>query len=243
MNNSNRKKNMLQPLLSGVLIGVVLSAAVVVLAPIMSKWEATTVLAAVTVIATFCNAIIPAVVTFYLHKKDNHPFLCMRADITADVMENGNVKLSSWVENIGNAPFETYITNIYIDKGKGRPLDGKITFYDFPELLNHKEKGKSHDCILALKCKDDNIHYPRKEEICQEYDYQYEDFRYNRVLMHLSNESVQFIQPGERFYEDIVVQLHQEGVYRVTLVVTTKTEGCECTCSTKQFYVPGKIAN
>ncbi len=223
--------------LLGVLIGVTISITVMVLAPIMAKWESTTVLAAVTVIATFCNAIIPAGVTLYLHKKDHTDIKCIQADVTATVLEHGNVKLSAWIENIGNTSVNTYITNLYIDKGKSISLDEKITRYNFPELLNHKEKGTSHDCILALRCMDDIVSYPRIEEISQEFDHKYENFGHNIVLSHLSSDSVQFILPGEHFSEDVIVQL-QKGVYRVTLVVTTKTEGCECTCSTKQFYVP-----
>lgn len=231
------KNHIFHSVFLGVFIGVMISVIIFVMAPIMSKWESTTVLAAVTVIATFCNGIIPAFVTIHLHKKDNIPVKCMKSDVDITILEGGKVLVSAWIENIGNTPFDTYVSNIYIDKGRETCLDKRIVFYDFPELLNHKDKGNSQDCILCMKCIDDDLSYPRKEEICQEFDYKYEDFRYSKVLKHLSKESIQFILPGERFSEDMVIQL-AGGVYRVTLIVTTKTKGCECSCSTKQFFVP-----
>ena len=223
-------------------VGIIITILIGYIAPFIEQWDNVTIMAVLTIAVTLCNGVIPSVTAIHIYKREridaNIQKLCMKTDISINTIYNGMVTFSAWIENIGSGSFETHITNLYIDKGKETIVDdGKIVFYDFPELLKHRAQGKDYDCVLKIKCMNDEVAYPDKKEISQTYSNEYEDFGYQRELKHLSRESVQFLLPGECFSEDIVVRL-KSGVYRGIMVVTTKTEGCECSCSSKQFYVP-----
>ncbi len=216
------------------MVGVVITITVVCLAPIVARWNVTTVMAAITIAVTLCNGMIPAYVSYRTAGKEG---LCMQTDVSVNVLDNGMVIISAWVENIGYKRFDTKVTNLYIDKGRVNDTTKEVTFYEFPQLLKHKEQGVRHDCILAERCADEITAYPPLYELDMADEKKYEEFAYNRVLRHLSHGSVDFLLPGEKFSEDIVIKLNS-GVYRVTLVCVSGTKGCECSCSTKQFYVP-----
>lgn len=216
------------------MVGVVITITVVCLAPIVARWNVTTVMAAITIGVTLCNGMIPAYVSYRTAGKEG---LCMQTDVSVNVLDNGMVIISAWVENIGYKRFDTKVTNLYIDKGRVNDTTKEVTFYEFPQLLKHKEQGVRHDCILAERCADEITAYPPLYELDMADEKKYEEFAYNRVLRHLSHGSVDFLLPGEKFSEDIVIKLNS-GVYRVTLVCVSGTKGCECSCSTKQFYVP-----
>jgi hypothetical protein len=58
------------------------------------------------------------------------------------------------------------------------------------------------------------------------------------TLKHLSSESILFMDPGEYFREDKMLELPIQGVYRATLVFTATN--ADCICTTRQFIVPGQ---
>ena len=216
------------------IVGAVIAIAVIYFAPIVAGWDVATVMAAITIAVTLCNAVIPAYVSYRVSGKEA---LCMQTGVSVNVLGDGMVSISAWIKNIGYKRFDTKIANIYIDKGRESDTTKGIIFYEFPQLLKHKEQGNRHDCILAERCANELTTYPPLCELGISDENTYEEFAYNRVLRHLSHGSVDFLLPEEMFSEDIVIKL-KSGVYRVTLVCVPGTKGCECSCSTKQFYVP-----
>lgn len=221
--------------LKGGIIGCAITIAIFVLAPVVSKWDTVTVMAAVTIAVTLCNGIIPAYVSY---RTSGKKALCMQTGVSVNVSDNGMVTVSAWIENIGYKRFDTKIANLYIDKGKQIDSSEGIISYKFPQLLEHKEQGERYDCILAERCYKDDTAYPVLRDLGISDEGAYEKLGASIKLRHLSHGSVDFLLPGEKFSEDIVIKL-KGGVYRITLVCVTKTMGCECSCSTKQFYVPG----
>lgn len=231
--DSERLKKICSSLIAGI-VGVIITIAVIFLAPIVAEWNANTVMAAITIAVTLCNGIIPAFVSFRTAGKKA---LCMQTDVSVSVLDDEMVIISAWVENIGYKRFDTKITNLYIDRGDVNDSAKGVTFYEFPQLLKHKEQGIRHDCILAERCAEEITAYPSLCDLGMNDDKLNEKFACSRVLQHLSHGAVDFLLPGEMFSEDIVIKL-KSGVYRVTLVCVSGTKGCECSCSTKQFYVP-----
>lgn len=223
----------IRSLLAAGMLGGIIVMAVFFLAPIVAGWDIATVMAAITIAVTLCNGVIPAYITYRVAGKEA---FCMQTDVSVNVLDDGMVIISAWVENIGYKRFDTKITNLYIDKGKADDPT-KDVFYKFPQLLKHKEQGGRYDCILAERCADEIMSYPSLCELGIDDKEIYEEFACSKIMSHLSHGSVDFILPGERFAEDIVIKL-KSGVYRVTLVCVSGTKGCECSCSTKQFYVP-----
>lgn len=213
--------------------GAVITLVILLIAPIVATWNITTAMAAITIAVTLCNGVIPAYISYRIAGRKA---FCMQADVSVDVLNNGMVIISAWLENIGYKTYDTYLTNLYIDKGKKNSADGIIS-YEFPELLKHRQQGRAHDCILCEKCRCDNTAYPTFAELGITDEKAYENFTYSKVLNHLSQGSVSFIEPGQRFSESVLIQL-ESGVYRVIMVSVSGTKGCECVCSTKQFYVP-----
>lgn len=227
------KRKVVSSLRSGI-TGAAIAIAVILLAPTVAGWNITTVMAAITIAVTLCNGIIPAYVAYKTAGKEA---LCIQTDVSVEVLDDGMIVISAWIENIGYKRLETKITNLYIDKGEANDTSKGVVFYDFPQLLKHKEQGKRHDCVLAERCAEEKLAYPLAGDLGLNDDAICEDFACSRFLRHLSHGTVDFLLPGEKFSEDIVIKL-KSGVYRVTLVCVTGTKRCECSCSTKQFYVP-----
>lgn len=200
--------------LKGGIIGCVITIAIFVLAPVVGKWDTVTVMAAITIAVTLCNGIIPAYVSYRISSKEN---LCMQTDVSVNVSNNGMVTISTWIENIGYKRFDTKIANLYIDRGKETVSSEGIIFYKFPRLLEHKEQGERYDCILAERCYEDDTAYPALRELGISDEDTYEKLGDSIKLQHLSHGSVDFLLPGEKFSEDIVIKL-KSGIYRVTLV-------------------------
>ncbi len=227
------KRKPLSFLFAGI-VGALTAVAIISLAPVVAGWNTATVMAAITIAVTLCNGIIPAYVSY---RTSGKKALCMQTDVSVSVLDNGMVTISAWVENIGYKRFDTKITNLYIDKGRPIKTSDGVTSYKFPHLLEHKGQGERYDCILAERCHDDVTAYPTLCDLGIHDEEAYEKLAYSKMLRHLSHGSVDFLLPGEKFSEDIVINL-KSGVYRITLVCVSKTKRCECSCSTKQFYVP-----
>lgn len=99
----------------------------------------------------------------------------------------------------------------------------------FPYLLKH-EQGE-FDCVFATLCK--NGGFTQLPEHLVESEYK-DKFRKIIRLKHLSSETIMFIDPGEEFSEDTVVEL-KSGIYRATVVWTSVKE--DCICGTKEFII------
>lgn len=172
-------------------------------------------------------------------------------DIQVDTSLPDNMVLfSASIQNVGEKQIETKTSNLYIDQGIPVKLtndrdssDVGAKSFQFPFILEHRENIDGRpDCVLCKKCfrgNDDN--YP--EEIVDN-AFKQDPFllRTHIVLEHLSHKSVQYINPKERFSEDVVVQFKDKGVYRVTFFVGTEGKA-DCSCATKQFYISESLAS
>lgn len=175
-------------------------------------------------------------------------------DIHTKVLDNQVVLFSAYIENVGEKSITIKRSHLYIDEGIPTPFGDKIVinkeshekesgavYYAFPFLLKHgTEEGKASDeCILCKKCREkdnENITYPK--ELLEDALFKDKDlYNANISLKHLSSESIQYINPDERFSEDVILKFKRSGVYRVTFVVLPEGEAL-CECATKQFYIP-----
>lgn len=182
-------------------------------------------------------------------KKEKNLKSLYQIDIHVKVLENRTVLFSASIENVGDKTIKTKSSNLYIDegvkvpkgsyidiKGNGKEESGAI-YYDFPFILQHRKNINNRpDCILCIKCRDEkDYNYPINEI---EDSFKDKKLYYANILLkHLSDESIQYIYPKEKFSEDVILQFKKSGVYRVTFIVTTDGES-DCECATKQFYIP-----
>ena len=170
-------------------------------------------------------------------------------DIKVKNLANKNVLFSAIVENVGDKTIKTKIANLYIDQGIPEPSGNKVKigdqveegaiYYKFPFILEHKRivDGRP-DCILCTRCRDDeDLSYP-EEQIKKDKEFKNADLYHTNIpLWHLSDKSISYINPKEKFSEDVIVQFKKEGIYRVTLIVTTDDGEADCECATKQFLI------
>ena len=180
-------------------------------------------------------------------KKEENFKSLYQIDIHVKVLENRTVLFSASIENVGDKTIITKSSNLYIDEGieepKGSNIDinGKeepgAIYYDFPFILEHRKNVKNRpDCVLCIKCRDEkDYNYPINE--IEERFKNKKLYYANILLRHLSEKSIQYINPKEKFSEDVILQFKKSGVYRVTFIVTTDGES-DCECATKQFYIP-----
>jgi len=168
-------------------------------------------------------------------------------DIRVKVLENKTVLFSASIENVGDKTIITKSSNLYIDEGiedpKGSTIEvnGKeevgAIYYDFPFILQHRKNINNRpDCVLCIKCRDEKDYKYPIDEIEDRFKNK-KLYHANVLLKHLSDESIQYIYPKEKFSEDVILQFKKSGVYRVTFIVTTDGEA-DCECATKQFYIP-----
>lgn len=180
-------------------------------------------------------------------KKEENFKSLYQIDIHVTVLENRTVLFSASIENVGDKTIITKSSNLYIDEGIEDPkgskidIDGKeeigAIYYDFPFILQHRKNVKNRpDCVLCIKCRDEKDYKYPIDEIEERFKNK-KLYYANILLRHLSDESIQYINPKEKFSEDVILQFKKSGVYRVTFIVTTDGEA-DCECATKQFYIP-----
>ena len=167
-----------------------------------------------------------------------------RIDINITLLPKNFVRFSASIENVGDRVIQTNISNLYIDQGIEVNLtndrDTNTTLgsqFKFPFILEHKELVDGRpDCVLCKKCFREHIDTYPEEIVDKDIKGTPSLLRSHIRFDHLSAKSVQYINPKEKFSEDVVVQFQNKGVYRVTLFV-----GCngnaDCECATKQFYI------
>lgn len=168
-----------------------------------------------------------------------------RIDINITILPKNFVRFSASIENVGDRVIETNISNLYIDQGieinltNDRDTNTILgSQFKFPFILEHKELSADGrpDCVLCKKCFREHIDTYPEEIVAIDIKGAPNLLRSHISLDHLSAKSVQYINPKEKFSEDVIVQFRNKGVYRVTLFV-----GCngaaDCECATKQFYI------
>jgi arginine decarboxylase len=162
---------------------------------------------------------------------------------------NGMVRFSASIENVGDKEIKTKTSNLYIDQGIPAQLtndrdssDVGAKSFKFPFILEHREyiEGRP-DCVLCKKCFRGNDYCYPEEIVDGSFKIDPRLLRTHILLEHLSNKSILYILPGEKFSEDVVVQFKSAGVYRVTLFVGTEGEA-DCSCATKQFYISKSLS-
>lgn len=187
---------------------------------------------------------------FEKEKADKEKMALYQIDIDVKMMDNNYVLFSAVIENVGDKRITTKVANLYIDQGKAENIGSKVNvkgtlepgavYYDFPFILEHKRfvNGRP-DCILCTRCRDDgSLTYP-EDQIKNNPKFKDLDLYYTNIpLLHLSDKSINYINPKEKFSEDVILQFKNSGVYRVTFIVTTSDGEADCECATKQFYIP-----
>lgn len=168
-----------------------------------------------------------------------------RIDINITLLPKNFVRFSASIENVGDRVIQTNISNLYIDQGieinmtNDRDTNTVLgSQFKFPFILEHKELSPDGrpDCVLCKKCFRQHIDTYPEEIVDKDIKGDSNLLRSHISLDHLSAKSVQYINPKEKFSEDVVVQFRNKGVYRVTLFVGCNGDA-DCECATKQFYI------
>ena len=168
-------------------------------------------------------------------------------DIKVDTSLKDNVVLfSASIQNVGDKKISLTTANLYFDEGVESSLPDDLyqskegstaTYFDFPFILEHKQNSPNGrpDCVICHKCfrgRDES--YPR--EVLNGVHNNGKALHTHKVLDHLSEKSIKYISPKEKFTEDILVRFPKAGAYRVTLFVGMAGKA-DCMCATKQFYI------
>lgn len=238
------KRKLIIPFLC-ILIGVGIALAIPWIGNTVASWGSNEVMAAITIAGVVIAFLVPVLevgLEEYLHKKKEATVY--RIDINITILPKNYVRFSASIENVGDRVIQTNISNLYIDQGieinltNDRDTNTILgSQFKFPFILEHKELVDGRpDCILCKKCFREHIDTYPEEIVDKDIKGTPSLLRSHISLDHLSAKSVQYINPKEKFSEDVVVQFRNKGVYRVTLFV-----GCngaaDCECATKQFYI------
>lgn len=220
------------------------------LAKTFSGWGSNEIIAFVTVMGVVVALITPFISNCLQRLREKSLY---QIDIHVTVLDDNMVLFSAFIENVGDKQIVTKTSNLYIDRGIEETDDKiKAKYYRFPFILKHNKdvpitinghEEKRPDCVLCTRCRDENKReYPTEgiEDISFYLNRKNEFFYTNVLLRHLSKESIQYINPKEKFSEDVVLQFNYSGVYRVTFIVITEGEA-DCECATKQFYIPNSL--
>ena len=146
------------------------------------------------------------------------------------VTDNKYAIITSIVENksirrIKNMEYFLFIDQPILERNSG--------IYKVNHVLKHDCNNKYY-CKFAKECKENNIaSYPRKFRLKSNSGNLYYGFK---KLDFLSPESVLYINPGERFSEDVVFSL-KPGVYRILLIGLYGKKLKHCSCANKQFII------
>ena len=109
-------------------------------------------------------------------------------------------------------------------------LNTNIGIYQANHILKHDCKHK-YNCKLSKLCKDGKING------CPKNFKKHKNGYYGvKKLDFLSPESVLYVNPDERFSEDVVVKPN-EGVCRILLVGILGKKRGHCSCANKQFVI------
>lgn len=218
----------------------------------VSGWGSSEIMTCVTLMGVFVALSVPFInIQLKKSNQKRDEKSVYQIDIQVDTsLENNMVRFSASIQNVGDKTIETKVSNLYIDQGIPVKLtndrddrDVGVSCYKFPFILEHKETIEGRpDCVLCKKCfRENNELYP-EEIVDNTYRGDKNLLRTHILLEHLSHKSIQYINPKEKFSEDVILQFKEKGVYRVTFFVGTEGES-DCECATKQFYIPESLSN
>lgn len=139
------------------------------------------------------------------------------------------VIITSTVENTGFGRITPKSFYLFIDAGI-QENKNDVDLYRFPDILVHE--GQNFDCALSRECKSNSVQGQLPTSVVGN-DFK-DTFHTHYRLIHISPQSVMFIDPGESFSEDAIFKL-PVGVYRVILIGTS--EEADCMCAHKIFVV------
>ena len=245
-------------ILSSIILGIILG--VIILPKIISyvaPWGINELALVLTLLGVIAALTVPVISEVFSRKREKRleakEESCKAStyiiDIYVKMLENNFVLFSASIQNVGDTQIETQIANLYIDQGIAKELlndrdkcDVGVMYYDFPFILEHKEEIDGRpDCVLCKKCfREHDETYP--ESVVESGKGFEKLFRTHYFLKHLSSNSIKYINPKEKFSEDVIVQFKNEGVYRVTLFVGAMGTA-DCACATKQFYIPQSLSD
>ena len=213
----------------------------------VSTWNNNEVLAAITLAGVFVAMSVPFISNKLCNRREQkNKKAVYQIEILVTILPDNYVRFSASIQNVGEKTIVTKTSNLYIDQGVATPLTndrdcsdvGAVCFM-FPFILEHRQKNTDGrpDCVLCKKCFRENDYSYPEEIVASGIKGNGNLLRTHIVLDHLSHKSVQYINPSEKFSEDVVIQISNAGVYRVTLFVGTEGDA-DCECATKQFYIP-----
>ena len=226
---------------------------------VISEWGNQEVMVAIAIAAAIISFSTPFIENYFNRKRDKEKRKWQEEqktsvyliDLGIKLLENNFVLFSASIQNVGDKKIETKIANLYIDQGEQQVLANEnkgsknvaVDYYEFPFILEHKEEIKGRpDCVLCKKCfRANDPNYP-EEVVSQSLKGKSDMFRAHYELKHLSQNSIKYINPNEKFSEDVIVQFKKHGVYRATLFVGAEGEA-DCCCATKQFYIPNDFTD
>ena len=138
---------------------------------------------------------------------------------------NDNAIITCTIDNFGRKRIKPKNIYLFVDQGIL-----KESSYKFPYLLKHEEG--EYDCILSKTCKAGGLDSFPDILLTDEFKNQYHKaFK----LKHLSTESILYIDPGESFSEDVILNFNEKGAYRAMVIWTAVKE--DCMCASKQFII------
>lgn len=261
--NKKQKRLFIVSIIVSLILGIIFALFIIPhIAKTVSTWGINELLAAITFAGVLVALAAPLIDSYSQRKLDydrrtfeksqaeKSKMALYQIDIDVKMMENNYVLFSAVIENVGDKRITTKVANLYIDQGKEENIGSKVNvngtlepgavYYDFPFILEHKRfvNGRP-DCILCTRCRDDgSLTYP-EDQIKNNSKFKDLDLYYTNIpLLHLSDKSINYINPKEKFSEDVILQFKNSGVYRVTFIVTTSDGEADCECATKQFYIP-----
>lgn len=181
----------------------------------------------VTIVLASVNLITASLNKRYSSKKQ----LCLDVQFVDD-----KIIITSTVENTGSGRITPKSFYLFIDEGI-KKTENDVIIYKFPDILVHE--GCDFDCALSRECKSNSVRGRLPTSVLGD-DFK-DTFHTHYRLIHISPQSVMFIDPGESFSEDAIFEL-SIGVYRVILIGTS--EEADCMCAHKIFVVsPPKSKN
>lgn len=227
-------------------LGLILFGAIAVpwLRKQISTWGNEEIVVAITLCGTLVALSVPFIERLIAEWDKSTVY---QIEIQVDTSLKDNVVLfSASIQNVGDKLITLTTANLYIDEGVENPLPddlfqtkegGTATYFDFPFILEHKQNSPDGrpDCVICHKCfrgRDES--YPK--EVLAGVHNSGKRLHTHKVLEHLSEKSIKYISPNEKFTEDVLVRFTKAGAYRVTLFVGMAGKA-DCMCATKQFYI------
>ena len=150
-------------------------------------------------------------------------------NLTIDTITDNFVRFSIEIVNKGDITITSKTVNLYLCNGV-LESNNDYTRYRFPFLLKHAEKN-CHDCLVKKMCDKNNFQFPQDQITSQGL----RDITGTNILLEsFSDKAILYIEPGEKYSEDIILRLKKD-FYQATIIAIFDPE--YCICKSKQFYI------